>query len=165
MAKNKERQNAYIMFVTDFKTQKEIADIIGVTEKTIGDWVKKGNWKAERDARMNSHKTQTQTIRDLISDLTEEAQSLIEEIKEAEMEGEKAKIIELKKQRLCISQEVANYNKALEKIDKDNKFTLSTYIDVQEDIFAALKEYDANLYLKTIDFQRQHIQSKSQTLY
>src|SRR5690554_6580295 len=164
MAKNKERQNAYEMFVEMFKTQKEIAEFLEVSEKTVGNWVKKGNWKAERDARLNSHKTQTQNIRDLISDLTEEAQALTEQIRMAAARGERKEATDLKKQRLLISQEVASYNKTLDKIDKENKFSLSTYIDVQEDIFNALKEYDTALYLKTIDFQKQHIQHKSQTL-
>lgn len=164
MAKNKERQKAYEMFVEMFKTQKEIADFLEVSEKTVGDWVKKGNWKNERDARMNSHKTQTQNIHDLISDLTEEAQDLTERIRDAEARGDKTEATDLKKQRLLISQEVSSYNKTLEKIDKENKFTLSTYIDIQEDIFQALKEFDPALYFKTIDFQKQHIQHKSQTL-
>lgn len=164
MAKNKEKQNAYEMFVEMFKTQKEIAEFLNVSEKTVGDWVKKGNWKAERDARLNSHKTQTQNIRELISDLTEEAQELTEQIRMAEARGEKKEALELKKQRLLISQEVASYNKTLDKIDKDSKYSLSTYIDVQDDIFQAMKEYDPALYLKTIDFQKHHIQNKSQTL-
>src|SRR5690554_1991144 len=164
MAKKKERQIAYELFVEMFKTQKEIAEIIGVSEKTVGNWVKQGNWKAERDARLNSHKTQTQNIRDLILDLTEEAKELAEQIRLSEAWGEKKEATDLKKQRLLISQEVASYNKTLDKIDKESKFSLSTYIDVQEDIFNALKDYDSTLYLKTIDFQKQHIQHKSQTL-
>ena len=164
MAKNKERQTAYEMFVVLFKTQNEIAEFLGVSPKTIGNWVKNGNWKAERDARLNSHKTQSQNIRELISDLTEEAQDLTEQIRLAEARGERKEATDLKKQRLLISQEVASYNKSLEKIDKENRISLSVYIDVQEDIFNALKEYDAQLYFKTIDFQKQHIQNKSQTL-
>ena len=164
MAKRKEQQVAYDLFVIMCKSQKEIADTLDVTEKTVGEWVKKGNWKTERDARINGSKNQLQNIRNVISDLTENMLDLIEQAKLAEARGDKNEATELKKQQLLISQQIANFNKALEKLDKESKFSLSTYIDIMEEVFEALKEYDQELFLKTIDFQKQHIQNKAQKL-
>ena len=164
MAKRKEQQVAYDLFVIMCKTQKEIAETLDVTEKTVGEWVRKGNWRAERDARINGTKNQLQNIRNVISDLTENMLELIEQAKLAEARGDKNEATELKKQQLLISQQIANFNKALEKLDKESKFSLSTYIDIMEDIFQELKEYDQELFLKTIDFQKQHIQTMAQKL-
>ena len=62
MAKTQERILAKELFF-QFKLQNEIARIVGVQEKTIGDWIKKFSWKKERDARFNGAKNQTHQIK------------------------------------------------------------------------------------------------------
>ncbi len=50
--KNKDgsQDYAYILFMQ--KTpQKDIAERVGVSEKTVGEWKKKGNWEAKRAAK------------------------------------------------------------------------------------------------------------------
>lgn len=169
MAKHREREIARKHFVEFFKTQKEIAEDIGVTEKTIGKWVAEGNWKAERDARLNSRESQTNVLRSLISGLTEKALEIHNQTRQLESKGkslspeEKEELNALKKESTRISQEVAMYNKTLAQI-KEQRVPLSTYIEVMEDIFRSMQAYDKNLYLKTLDFQRQHLQNTAQNL-
>lgn len=169
MAKDRERQVAKKYFVEFHKTQKEIAEDLGVTEKTVGKWVSEGNWKAERDARINSSQNQAANLKSLISELTDRALEVLNDIKGIEGKGknatdvEREELIELKKESTRISQEVAMYNKTLTQFQND-KLPLGLYIEVMEDIFKELQNFDKDIYLKTLDFQRAHIQTVAQKL-
>ncbi|AJA67326.1 Putative ATPase subunit of terminase (gpP-like) [Myroides sp. A21] len=159
MAKKKEQELAKRYFIDFFKTQKEIAEELGVTEKTVSSWVTKYNWKALRDAKLNNSTNRAENIKKVISELTESTLDVLEQIKVAEFNGDKPEVLRLKKETTRIAQEVGMYQKALEKMEKDFKTSLSTYMEVMEDIFQSLSNYDKELYLQTIDFQRAHIQS------
>lgn len=164
MAKHQEREIAKKYFVEFFKTQKEIAEDLGVTEKTVGRWVAEGNWRAERDARINSRANQTENLKSLISELTEKALSTHNKIKRLEAQGksinseDKELLMELKKEATRISQEVAMYNKTLAQF-QEQRVPLSTYIEVMEEIFKELQNFDKDLYLKTLSFQKSHLQN------
>ncbi|HCY81532.1 MAG TPA: hypothetical protein DHV22_08010 [Xanthomarina gelatinilytica] len=169
MAKDRERQVAKKYFVEFYKSQKEIAEDLNVSEKTVGKWVAEGNWKAERDARINSTQNQAANLKSLISELTEKALELHEKIKIIEAKGlqasseEKDLLIQHKKEATRISQEVAMYNKTLTQF-QTNKLPLGLYIEVMEDVFKELQNYDKDLFLKTLDFQRNHLQTIAQKL-
>lgn len=169
MAKDKEKAVAKKYFIEFFKSQKEIAEDLNVSEKTVGKWVNDGKWKALRDAKLNSTQNQAENLKDLISELTEKALEIHGKIKIIESKGlqatpeEKDLLIEHKKEATRISQEVAMYNKTLTQFN-NTKLPLGTYIEVMEDIFKNLQAYDKDLYLKTLDFQREHLQNTAQTL-
>lgn len=67
----------------------------------------------------------------------------------------------LRQQSATISQEVAIQTKALERMDSDNKISLSTYLEVMNDIFKNLEHFDKDVYLKTLDFQESHLSTIS----
>lgn len=164
MAKNKERQVAQKLYVELFKSQKEIAEDLGVTEKTVGDWVKSGNWKQLRDARLNNSNNRAETIKKVIAGLSESALEVQDKIKEAEGTGDMALALALKKESTRIAQEVGMYQKALEKLEKNFKVSLSTYLEVMDDMFQELQNYDKDLFMKTLDFQKYHLQNVAQKL-
>lgn len=164
MAKKKEQELAKKFFVDFFKSQKEIAEDLGVTEKTVGDWVKKYNWKALRDAKLNNSTNRAENIKKVIAELTESTLKVLDKIKIAEAQGGKEEVLALKKETTRIAQEVGMYQKALEKMEKDFKVSLSTYLEVMEDIFEALQNWDKDTYLKTLDFQKAHLQNIAQKL-
>ncbi|GGA84640.1 hypothetical protein GCM10008015_26770 [Flavobacterium palustre] len=164
MAKKKEQEVAKKLYVELYKTQKEIAEDLGVTEKTVGDWVKKFNWKQERDARLNNSTNRAENIKKVIAGLTDSALDVLEQIKVAEFNGDKEEALRLKKESTRIAQEVGMFQKSLEKMDKEFKISLSTYLEVMEDIFQALQNYDKQAYLATLDFQKTHLQSIAQKL-
>lgn len=164
MAKKKEQEVAKKLYVELYKTQKEIAEDLGVTEKTVGDWVKKFNWKQERDARLNNSTNRAENIKKVIAELTDSTLDTIEKIKVAEFNADKQEVLALKKEATRISQEVAMYSKALEKMEKDFKISLSTYLEVMEDIFQSLQNWDKDLYIKTLDFQKSHLSTIAQKL-
>lgn len=167
MAKTKEKITAHNLFVQQSKSQKEIAIILKVTEKTVGRWVKEENWKAERNARFNGTKQRTERIKEVISSLTDDHLNVLKQIKEIESKTDKASketVAKLRKQSSALSQDIAMQTKALERIDKEYKISLSTYLEVMDDIFEHLREYDKELYLRTLDFQNQHIQHIAQKI-
>ncbi|WP_026725543.1 DUF1804 family protein [Flavobacterium sasangense] len=161
MAKDKEKRIAFDYYTNQGLTAKAIADIVNVSEKTIGDWVEKGNWKAVRDANLNGAQTRSANIKELISELTDQQLEINIEIKEAKSIGDKDRVIALRQQSATISQEVAIQTKALERMDSDNKISLSTYLEVMNDIFKNLEHFDKDVYLKTLDFQESHLSTIS----
>lgn len=161
MAKNKEKRIAFDYYTTQGMTAKAIAEIIGVTEKTVGNWVKDGNWKATRDAILNNSASAIVNFKELITHLTERRLEIEAELKEAATNDDKSLITDLRKEASAISQETAIIRKNLEKYEKENKIDLSNYLLVMNDIFQALKEYDEVVYRSTLDFQESHLQTIS----
>lgn len=164
MAKKRERGMAKRLFIDKLMAQKEIAETVNVTEKTISRWVIQGNWRQLRDAKLNNSKSRTENIKKVIAELTNMTLQTLDKIKTAEAEGNQEELLELKKETTRISQEVAMYQKALERLEKDFKISLSTYLEVMEDIFEALMKWDKKTYLKTIDFQKMHLQHIAEKL-
>lgn len=164
MAKKRERALAKRLFIEKLMAQNEIAETVNVTEKTISRWVNNGNWRKLRDARLNNSKSRTENIKKVIEELTNMTLQTLEKIKIAESKGDHNELLELKKETTRISQEVAMYQKALERLEKEFKISLSTYLEVMEDIFEALMRWDKTTYLKTIDFQKEHLNNIAERL-
>lgn len=161
MAKEKEKRIAFDYYTNQGLTAKAISEIVNVSEKTMGDWIEKGNWKGVRDANMNSSQSTARNIKDLISELTEQRLELNQEIKEAKKQGDNNLVLSLRKQAAALSQEVAIQNKAIEKLEKESKISLGVYLEVMADIFKNLEHYDKDVYLRTLDFQENHLSTIS----
>lgn len=157
MAKEKEKRIAKELYLGG-KTQKEIAKIVGVQEKTISIWVNKFGWKVLRDAQLSKADNNIDNIKKIISDIADETFAVNLKInKETDPEERK----ELRKYRNQLADEAAKWNKALENLDKQNKISFAIYLQVFEDIFNSLRLYDQKLFIKTLDFQEEHIQQKA----
>src|SRR5699024_2276188 len=63
--------------------QKNIAKKVGVTQKTIGSWVKKYDWQKLRDAKHNSGRERAERIKEVIASLTDDHIELLGKIKTA----------------------------------------------------------------------------------
>ncbi len=161
MAKDREKRIAFDYYTNQGLTAKAIAEIVNVSEKTIGDWATKGNWKSVRDANHNGSQVRCDNIKELISELTEQQLDINTEIKQAKADGDKERVIALRQQSASISQEVAIQTKALERMDTDNKISLATYLEVMTDIFKNLEHFSKDTYLKTLDFQESHLSTIS----
>lgn len=156
MAKTQERILAKELFF-QFKLQNEIARIVGVQEKTIGDWIKKYGWKKERDARFNGSNNQIAQIKKLIGILTEERIALIREIEDSKHLKNVDETKALQKRANEIADEVSKYNKTLLTLDKENRISLSVYLDVMESIFKSIQKYNPKLYMQLLTFQEEHL--------
>jgi len=157
MAKDKERRTAHILYVEQGKSAKDIAELIGVSEKTISGekgWVNKYGWKEERTARVTSKEKRIENIKKIIDNM---ACARLELDLKLTQTADKKEQDDIRMQIARIDAGVANWNKTLEQMDKDNKVSLSSYIHVMERVFKSLQIFNQDLYLKTLDFQEMHI--------
>jgi len=158
MAKERERKTARILYVEQGRTAKDIAELLNVAEKTVSAWVNKYGWKPARTARITNKDNRVENIKQIIDgfaqirlDLQNELNKLIKE------NGDKNEINNIRQELARIDSGVANWNKTLENIDKNSRISLSEYLYVMESIFDALRNFDTDLYVKTITFQEQHV--------
>lgn len=156
MAKTQERKAAKEFYIKG-KDQKDIARLVGVAEKTISQWVLKYGWKGERDARLNGSKNRINSIKEVIGKLTDQRLDLFEKAKTAQDDGDKEESLSLSKQAASIADEISKYNKTLENLDDKNRMSLSTYLEVMDDIFNQLHKKHPKLYLQLLDFQEEHL--------
>lgn len=163
MAKEKERRTGHILYVEQGKTAREVADLIGVAEKTIGDWIAKGGWKEERTARQASPAKRADNIRQIITTLSEDRLRLDRECKQAEGR-DPDELSKLREEISRIDDAVSKWNKTLENIEKETRISLATYLGVMDQIFAAMRTYDVKLYMNTVEFQEAHIHKISISL-
>lgn len=160
MAKTKEKTLAKELFLQG-KLQKEIADLIGVQEKTVSNWVNKFGWKNERDARLIGKRSQEAKLRELIGTLAEQSLRYANEMELAHSRNDVDAYMDLQKKANAASDAASKWNKQLEAIAKENKTSLSTYIQVMEDIFEGLRQYSPKLYMDLVEFQEQHLSDVS----
>lgn len=158
MAKLKEKEVAKKLFVELGKNQKEIAEDLGVTPKTIGIWVEEGGWRAERTALINNSQNRAEKFKAVLEDLADRQIMISQQIKDAESELKFDEAALLKKEAASVADQVGKYQKALEKLDKENKISLSTRIESMEDLFKHMQEFDKELYMKSLEFQKYYLQ-------
>ncbi len=173
MAKESERSVARILFIEQGKSNKEIAEKLGVQEKTVGSWVKKYGWKKERDARENNVDSRIQNIKAVIDDIItdrSDARLYLRKLKlelrddkfsEDEAKEQREKISQLKKDIVGYDDSISKWNKTLENFNKENRVSLAVYLHVMDEIFKDLQAHNQTIYLKTLDFQEQHLSKVS----
>ena len=164
MAKEKERRTARILYVEQGKTAREVSDLIGIPEKTISQWVAKGSWKEERSARQASPLRRADNIKQIITNLSEQRLDLDRKIKNADSTDNAERLNELREEVSRIDDAVSKWNKTLENIEKESRVSLTTYINVMDQIFTAMRQYNPKLFMDTIEFQDQHLHKVCQTL-
>ena len=157
MANEKDRQLARYYYVEKWKTAKETAEAVGVTEAPMSKWVKRFGWKAEREARALSSGERIDKIRNIISDLARQRMELASELRQAEEDGDKVGAGMIRSAMAAIDDGVAKWNKVLDSAKKETEIRLTVYLEVMDRIFAALRDYDHALYMRTLEFQELHV--------
>ncbi|HMO63309.1 MAG TPA: phage terminase small subunit-related protein [Ferruginibacter sp.] len=119
------KQQAYVMYM-GFIEQKEIAEILAVSEKTISDWVAKGKWKAKRSAAT--------VTRDELINKTLEAIGLM--LDQALTSGDK--------NFTSITDGLAKMANVIEKLDKKNNIlhVMEVFRNFNEDLIIQAKHND-----------------------
>lgn len=142
--KDKERTLAQELYLTGKHTQKEIAEFVGVTEKTIGIWVEGGNWEKMRAAR---HSTPAQVVGNLI----EIHKARTEQILEAVRNGSTDKF----------GDEMLKMAQAIEKLQ--GATSLSTYIGVMQEFMGFVGNKDHKFRAQLADYQGAFLNHKAGT--
>jgi transposase len=136
---NEKKQYAEILFIVSGYTQKQIAEELSVTEKTIGQWVEKFGWK-EKKAVQNLSPTK------LIQSYYEQSDLILKKAKEDD--------------RPITSKEADSLNKiasAIEKLDKKISPSLNMEVFMRFNNF--LQSIDLDLTKQLIPFQKEYIQT------
>lgn len=155
-----------MLFIELHKTQKDIAGIIGVSEKTISRWAQDGAWENERAARQMAHNNIRQNGKMAMGNLSEILLDLqAKRTKELQQPvPDKTVIEELDKSILSYTHAIAQAGSMVSKIIEDNKITLSIYLQVMDEIFNTMMAEEPKVHALTLDFQERHIQSVSKKL-
>ncbi len=142
--KNREREIAKELFLQGGKTQKEIADMVGVTEKTVGKWVEDQKWGILRTARLSTPTEVLNTIMEIHRLRTEE---ILEEVRAGK--GSK------------YGDELLKMSMAIEKLQGHT--SLSTYIHVLSEFMLYVGGKDHKFRAQLADYQSTFLNSKAGT--
>ncbi|MBD3748518.1 MAG: hypothetical protein IE931_03385 [Sphingobacteriales bacterium] len=164
MAKTTESKLAKEMYVNQLRTAKEIAVFLGVQEKTVGNWVAKGNWKAERDTQLSTSNKGRDSLKKVIANLAERRVEIFAERKIYAQIEDKKTLAALDMEAASIADQISKMNATLKHYDQENRITATVYLEVMQDIFNTLRQSDEKLHLKTLDFQESHAQFICQKL-
>ncbi len=158
------RTVAQHMYITERRTAKEIALKLNIAQKTVGEWVKKYGWKELREAKAIAPAKRSENIEKIISGMAEKRIRLETDIigEEAKPEPDPKRIEELRKEIAALDYAVANWNKSLASVKKENRLTLVQKLQVIEEVFKILMQFDYPLFLKTLDFQEHLVSVLSQ---
>ena len=161
---DKLKRSAYEMVVIQCKDQKEVAQILNLSQVTISKWAVDGNWKKDRESRQRCHSTDADNTKQILRLLSKKRLELEFEIQDAETNGDKEQELMLRKEAHLLSDEISKQNKTLLNLDKENRITLGVYLDVMDDIFNSLQQFDQDLWMKTINFQEAQIRKATNLL-
>lgn len=160
MAKKIERAHAKKLYM-EGKSQKEIAKLLNVTEKTISRWSNTEKWNSIRAAKSFSNKELAQNkIKELLfySELRLDLMKDLEAMRALpEEKRDKEEMLDLVKQIAKLADAAAKTDKQGDKFQKENRITLVTYLEVMDSIFKALQTEDEKLHNRTLDFQERHV--------
>ncbi len=157
MAKDKEKKLAEHLYIEKGLTAKEVSLKVGVTESTISAWVNKWGWKARREALATSAASRYNNLQEVVSSIAAERLSLSRELDTALRIGDEPTAATIRMKMAKLDDGAAKWNKVLTTAKTEAHVPLSTYMDVMDRIFNALRAHDEKLYLQTIQFQEHHL--------
>ena len=145
MAKIREQKLAEDLYINAKKTAKEIALLVGVSEKTVGDWVEKFKWKDRRNALLSSAKNGLVNINNLIDIY---AEKLVEMENNPDANNtDKIKLVDA----------IAKLNKTKDGFEKEHRIPYNTYINVMDLIMSdMLSKTNPKIHLEVLEFFENH---------
>lgn len=154
----------YELVVIQGYTQKKAAEILNISEVTASKWAIEGDFKKLREGRQQDYRTDVDNIRQLIRLKAKRKLEIENEIHDAQTTGDSEEEERLRKESLGIADELSKLTKTLQGIEKDQKYSLGEFINVMDDIFTSMREYDLDLFNKTIQFQGYIVRKKTNEL-
>lgn len=165
MAKKvEERSKARRLFVEFGMSQKEISNILSVSEKTISKWANEDNWKAAQTAHLTSNDTVLENGKTAIANLSDILLDLQKERKQWKEVGNKEEVASIDSRIMSISDAIAKTTASINKFEKTNAISFVSYLNVMQSIFKSLLNENPKLHSLTLDFQESHIQEMAKKL-
>jgi transposase len=75
MAKKTQKEIAYVLYMQTSKSQKEIAQQVGVSERTLSKWAREGEWELRKAAKEVTREEQIRNYLMQLKELNEEIQT------------------------------------------------------------------------------------------
>lgn len=145
MAKIREQKLAEDLFIKGKKNAKECALLVGVSEKTMGDWVEKFKWKERRNALLGSQQNGLQNINALIDSYADRLIEM-ENNSDAKIE-DKTKLVDA----------IAKLNKTKDGFEKEHRIPYNSYINVLDLIMSdMLAKIEPKHHLTLLEFFENH---------
>jgi transposase len=154
MAKTNEKKIARILYVQQGKSAKEVSELVGVREQTVGQWVELENWKTLRASHSSSPEERLKNLRTVVDKLAERQLEIMDKPEYDNKETDLAKNAD----------QISKWSKAIEAVKRENEIPLSLYVRVMDRVFTALHMHDQNLFIKSLDFQEKHLAEISSKL-
>ncbi|MBL8002385.1 MAG: DUF1804 family protein [Flavobacteriales bacterium] len=152
MAKTEQKKAARVMFVEHGKSRRDIAALVGVREKTVGDWASDGNWEELRAEHIGRQENVVRTLKELVQRKAQECLDLDNDPKADP--GVKAKAYDA----------LSKATKALDVARGENDITLSVRVRTMEWVFEELQGAHPDIYRQLLDFQESLLE-KAARLY
>ncbi|MFV8351564.1 terminase gpP N-terminus-related DNA-binding protein [Flavobacterium sp. XS2P14] len=145
MAKIREQKLAEDLYIKGKRTAKDIAQLVGVSEKTVGDWVEKFKWKERRNALLGSAQNGLLNINNLIDAY---AEKLVEMENDPEAkQDQKTKLVDA----------IAKLNKTKDGFEKEHRIPYNTYINVMDLIMSdMIAKIEPKYHLVLLEFFENH---------
>lgn len=140
----------YELYVTNMLDQKDIAEMLRVTERTVSSWVNKTRngveaaWKKERALRQATPTELESDILEILAALAKQRKGTADA-----------------KERIVISQEVMAWNKALENMRRNNKPSLTTVTQILREFLDHCNFTSPKLVGQMVDLQKSFLQKKA----
>lgn len=142
--KKKGRDLALELYLMDNIENEEIARIVGVSVRTLSNWINEGSWKKQRALRGT-------TPQELESDLIEIIADCAKKRKEATSASE----------RMQIADEVSKYNKVWDNLKKDSRLSLTAHTQVLSDFTNFCNNNYPALLAQLVKAQKEYITIKA----
>ena len=156
--------SAFELVVVQGYTQKRAAETLGLTEQTLSAWASDEDWRGQREGRQQSYRTDIDNVKQIIRLTSKRRLDLEQEIHDAQKTGDEKAEKDLLKESLQIGDELSKLTKTLQGLQKDSKYTLGELINVMDDMFTDMRQFDPELFEKTINFQTYYIRKRTQEL-
>jgi Putative ATPase subunit of terminase (gpP-like) len=155
MAKDNEKQIAYTLYVDQCLTAKEIALKLHVSEKTVGNWAEKNNWKDIKLSKQTTIDTLLVKYNELLSALLD---------KRLKFEKKIDKSDEDKQEYNGVIDEMSKVSSMIDKIQKDGTPSLRIHIMCLEKFMGALHNAQPKVFMQLLEFQIEYLQLLAEEL-
>lgn len=129
------------MFIEQNKNRKEIAEALGVREKSVGAWAREGNWEELRTQRLINSQSVVTNLKALIAQLSQRRLEM-----ESDIEADPS-------DKARLTDEISKHSKALSEIKGEGELTLAARLNTMEWVFEHMRKQHPDLHHKLIDFQ------------
>lgn len=152
MAKDSIRLQAETLYIHDCLTAKEIAKRLSVSEKTLGAWVEKYNWKARKLSKHTTPEVFIQKYDELLGALLDKRLKFEKDnnVADDEYKG--------------LIDEMSKLSALREKLLTDGKLSLGTHVRCIERFMQALNKQDVKLFMQLLDFNKQYFNQLAEDL-